>query len=87
MGGEDVGSLYQLRRPHLDGGVPSHWTPYVRAADVEQTAQRAVSLGGELIIRPFVVPGTARIALMSDAVGALVGLWEPESATSEHAHG
>ena len=74
--GRDVGSLYQLSRKHLDGGVPSHWTPYVRVDDAEASACRAVSCGGAVIVRPFVVPGVARIALIADAVGAHVGLWE-----------
>lgn len=79
--GADVGSLYQLKQSHLDRGVPSHWTPYVRVSDIEETVARAVSLGGELIIPPFVVTGVARIALMLDAVGALLGLWQPIDVT------
>jgi predicted enzyme related to lactoylglutathione lyase len=39
--------------------------------------QRAVALGGEVIVHPFAVEGTARIALILDCVGAQVGLWEP----------
>jgi predicted enzyme related to lactoylglutathione lyase len=31
-------------------------------------------------VAPFDVPGTARIALIQDAVGALVGLWEQKRA-------
>ena len=75
--GADVGSLYQLNQSHLDRGVPSHWTPYVRVSDIEETVARAVSLGGQVIIAPFVVTGVARIALILDAVGALLGLWQP----------
>ena len=74
---QDVGSVYQLSARHLENGVPSHWTPYVRVDDVDAATQRAVALGGEVIVRPFVVEGTARIALILDRVGAQVGLWEP----------
>jgi predicted enzyme related to lactoylglutathione lyase len=74
--GQDVGSVYQLSARHRENGVPSHWTPYVRVDDVEAAAQRAVSLGGEVVVRPFVVEGTARIALILDCVGAQVGLWQ-----------
>jgi predicted enzyme related to lactoylglutathione lyase len=85
--GGDVGSLYQLKQSHLDRGVPSHWTPYVRVSDIEETVARAVSLGGELIIPPFVVTGVARIALILDSVGALLGLWQPvEPGIPENAH-
>jgi predicted enzyme related to lactoylglutathione lyase len=34
-------------------------------------------LGGIVIVDPFVVSGVARIALILDSVGAVVGLWEP----------
>jgi len=85
--GADVGSLYQLKQSHLDRGVPSHWTPYVRVSDIEETVARAVSLGGEVIIPPFVVTGVARIALILDSVGALLGLWQPvEMRIPENAH-
>ena len=73
----DVGSIYQLRDAHLKNGMPSHWTPYIRVDNVKETARRVTSCGGEVIIRPFTLPGIARIALVLDSVGALVGLWEP----------
>jgi predicted enzyme related to lactoylglutathione lyase len=34
-------------------------------------------LGGKVIVDPFVVSGVARVALILDSVGAVVGLWEP----------
>ena len=75
-GDQVVGSLYQLTRPHLTGGVPSHWTPYVLVDHVDRAAQRISVCGGTVIVQPFVVQDVARIALFEDAVGALVGLWE-----------
>lgn len=75
----DVGSLYQLRASHLAHGVPSHWTPYVRVSDAEDAARRVTASGGRVLVRPFLVSGVARIALVSDAVGAHVGLWEGPS--------
>jgi len=74
---QDVGSLYQLREVLLDHGMPSHWTPYVRVSNVEDAVRRAIRLGGTTIADPFVVSGIARIALIQDSVGALIGLWEP----------
>ncbi|MBL8704196.1 MAG: VOC family protein [Rhodospirillales bacterium] len=80
----DVASLYQLRRRQVEGGVPSHWTPYVCVANADAAVWRALSLGGTAVVRPFVVEGIARIALVLDAVGAPIGLWEP---LPEAAHG
>ena len=76
--GRDVGSLYQLRRAQLERGVPSHWTPYIQVESALATARSVTAWGGRLVVAPFDVPGTARIALIEDAVGALVGLWQPE---------
>jgi uncharacterized protein len=77
LSGRDVGSLYQLKREHLESGVPSHWTPYVLVDGVDAAARRAASLGGKVIVRPFAVAGVARIALILDSIGAPVGLWQP----------
>jgi hypothetical protein len=73
----DVGSIYQLRETLLELGMSSHWTPYVRVNHVEDSVRRAALCGGTVVVRPFLVSGVARIALILDSVGALVGLWEP----------
>jgi hypothetical protein len=74
--GGDVGSLYQLKQSMLKSGVVSHWTPYVRVADVEAASRRAVALGGAVAVDPFAVDAMARIALIVDPGGAAFGLWE-----------
>lgn len=76
VGGHDAGSLYQLKRAQIEHGVPSHWTPYILVEDADLAARRVVACGGRLVVAPFDVPGSARIALIQDAVGALVGLWQ-----------
>jgi len=86
LAGRDVGSLYPLPRAQVDGGVTSHWTPYVGVDALDATAQRAVALGGRLLVQPFEVAGVARIALIADAVGARIGLWEPLAARVSAAH-
>lgn len=75
-GGRDIASLYQLGRAQLAQGMPSHWTPYLRVASVDAAAARCGALGGGVLVAPLDIPGTARIALVHDAVGAPVGLWQ-----------
>ena len=75
--GRPAGSLYQLRAALVEAGVPSHWTPYIRVADADAALHRTTRCGGRTLVAPFVVDGTARIALLEDAVGALIGLWQP----------
>jgi len=73
----DIGSVYQLKEALLDNGMTSHWTPYVRVNNIEKAAGRATQFGGTVVVDPFPVSGIARIALILDSVGAVVGLWEP----------
>ncbi len=77
VGEHVIASLYPMRRAQLAHGAPSHWTPYVRVDDVDDTARRTAEFAGRVVVAPFDVQGMARIALIEDAVGALVGLWQP----------
>ncbi|MDT3381096.1 VOC family protein [Labrys neptuniae] len=76
VSGMDFGSAYQLSHAHRAQGVPSHWTPYFEVGDLEEALARSISLGGEVVVHSANAPGLARIALILDPVGALVGLWE-----------
>jgi predicted enzyme related to lactoylglutathione lyase len=51
-------------------------------ADPAGGERRAGALGGEVIVRPFALSGVARVALVVDAVGAQVGLWEDVGSTA-----
>jgi predicted enzyme related to lactoylglutathione lyase len=77
LGSRQVGSVYQLQRAHLERGVPSHWTPYVRVDDVDAATSQTEALGGEVMIAPVVVADMARISIIVDPVGAHLGLWQP----------
>jgi uncharacterized protein len=88
LSGRDIGSMYQLTQAQLARGVPSHWTPYVRVSDVADAARCGSAIGGKVIVHPFTISGIARIALIQDSVGALVGLWETLGThTARNAHG
>jgi predicted enzyme related to lactoylglutathione lyase len=75
-GNQDAGSLYQLAREQVARHVPSHWTPYIAVADVTETLRLAEQAGGRTIVSPVAIEGMAVIAVIEDAVGALVGLWQ-----------
>lgn len=78
-GEHDIGSLYQLGSTQLAGRVPSHWTPYIAVTDIEATLRHTDRAGGRVIVPPTMIDGVACIALIEDAVGALVGLWQIEA--------
>lgn len=74
--GKSIASLYQLDSRQVVGGVPSHWTPYVGVSNIDEVVTKTTAFGGDVIVEPFEVDGTARVSLIADPVGALVGLWE-----------
>lgn len=55
-------------------GGPTFWLSYVKVADVDAVAQRAVALGGSLMLEPMDIPGIGRIAIAQDPTGAPFGL-------------
>ena len=69
-------SLYQLSRKQIEHGVPSHWSPYVSVPDLDAAASMAASLGGQVVIPPHDSGGLARISLIADPTGGLIGLWQ-----------
>jgi uncharacterized protein len=73
--GGDVDTAGALTLP--DPAPPSHWMPYVAAADVDATAARVPELGGTVIREPFDVPEVGRLAILADPNGAVFGLFKP----------
>ena len=68
--------------------MTSHWTPYVRVGNVNDAGTQCRQVGGTVVVDPFPVSGVARIALILDSVGAVVGLWEPIAANRKaNGHG
>jgi predicted enzyme related to lactoylglutathione lyase len=57
-------------------GAPSSWVPYVLVEDVRAATDKAKSAGGTLIKDVSEVPGMGSFSIISDPVGAMLGLWE-----------
>ena len=53
------------------------WMSYFAVDDVDAAVEAAVAAGGTLLRAPFEVPDTGRIAIVTDADGALFGLMTP----------
>jgi predicted enzyme related to lactoylglutathione lyase len=58
-------------------GMPDMWSTYLRSEDVAATVQAAVQNGGQVYMEPMDVPEQGRMAMIADATGASVGIWEP----------
>jgi hypothetical protein len=81
-GDRDTGTLYQLSANQLAANAQSHWTPYIAVADLDATLRRTVQAGGRVLVPPVAIEGMTVVALIEDAVGARVGLWQTQATTA-----
>jgi predicted enzyme related to lactoylglutathione lyase len=74
VGGRAVAALYQ-QEPGV-GGAPPQWLSYISVDSVNESAERARTLGGTVLMEPFDVLDVGRMAMVQDPTGAVVALWE-----------
>jgi uncharacterized protein len=65
------------------GGPEAHWVPYIAVEDVDAAAERARSLGGEILVPPTDIPGYARVAVLRDPQGATFGISRFETSVTD----
>jgi hypothetical protein len=58
-------------------GMPDMWSTYLRSEDAAATVQAAAQNGGQVYMEPMDVPEQGRMAMIADATGASVGIWQP----------
>lgn len=58
-------------------GVPQMWMPYVQVADTDAVVERAKQLGATFKMPAETIPGVGRIAVLTDPLGAVLGLLHP----------
>lgn len=61
--------------------LPSVWTTYLAADDVDATAAKITKAGGQLIMEPGDVGPAGRLAMASDPTGAVFGIWQGRETT------
>lgn len=57
-------------------GYPDVWTTYLRVEDIDATVATTIEHGGQVFMPPMDVPEQGKMAMIGDADGAGVGLWE-----------
>jgi len=60
--------------PELAGN-PATWTMFIYVDDLEVAVTKAGDAGGAVLQEPFDIPGGARIAVIADPTGAMMGLF------------
>ncbi len=68
-----------------DGNVRPHWIDFVRVASAADTAAKAGSLGGRVLVEPHADRHGGLVALLADPAGALIGVMEWNATTGDGA--
>jgi hypothetical protein len=55
---------------------PVAWTTYLATDDAAATAARITAAGGQLLVEPFDVMDSGRMAIAADPAGAVFGIWQ-----------
>jgi predicted enzyme related to lactoylglutathione lyase len=61
----------------MEGAPPPHWLAHVRVENVDETAEKAKSVGGKLVAGPFDMEEVGRMAIIADPQGAYLGIYQP----------
>ena len=59
--------------------VPPMWLPYVHVENADASAEKATSLGAEIISPPQDIPGVGRFYIFKDPTGAVLAAIQPAS--------
>jgi uncharacterized protein len=71
-GGRPVAGLSGLDGPLEE--APPHWNVYFNVVDVDEAVAQADALGAKLVVPPYDLEGTGRMALLTDPHGAMFSL-------------
>ncbi|GAB2478015.1 hypothetical protein GCM10027030_10350 [Luteococcus sediminum] len=56
---------------------PTSWTIYLHVADIDAALAKVEAAGGSIMLPAMDVGDAGRMALVGDAAGAVVGMWQP----------
>lgn len=74
--GRPWGGIYQTTPEMCEqtGEVSPYWMSYVAVDNVDESAARVESLGGQMIVAPTDIPNTGRFCIIADPTGAKIAL-------------
>ena len=71
--GEQVAGLMAAQ----EEGLPDVWSVYLAVEDATKTAEVAKANGAQLFVEPMAVGTLGTMAVLADAGGAMIGMWQP----------
>ncbi|WP_242650523.1 VOC family protein [Cognatiyoonia koreensis] len=78
LNGQPVAGIMDMSGVDYMKDAPAHWMSYFAVDDVDAAVEATKAAGGKCTREPFDVPGTGRIAMLTDPTGAEMGLMTPE---------
>lgn len=76
-GERPVVGMMDMNESSDDAEAQPFWMSYFAVDDVDAAVRDTIAAGGSVTREPFEVPGTGRIAIVTDPTGALLGLMTP----------
>ncbi|MEM6516968.1 MAG: VOC family protein [Bacteroidota bacterium] len=77
IGGNNFTGIMDIKLHPEMKDMETFWLTSITVDDVDATVAQTRELGGKIIREPFEVPGMARIAIVSDPSGGIVGFVTP----------
>ena len=74
---ENNGKLVAGVMPSMQAGMPDVWSIYLRVTDARATTKAALETGSAVIVEPMDVGELGTMAVVVDAGGAAIGMWQP----------
>jgi len=59
-----------------EGNIPNYVTLYVQVDDLQQSLDKAVSLGATAVVPPTPIPGIGSFAMFTDPSGNCIGIFK-----------
>lgn len=82
--GPTIGGIMELPQAARDMGAPPHWVGNLCVASVDEAVEKLKAHGGVVHHGPFDVPSIGRVAMVADAGGAGLALYQPEAMAPGH---
>jgi hypothetical protein len=83
---EQFGGYFNFRRNDIrvagamasePGGPANLWSVYLASDDAQKTVDAATAQGGQIVVPPMPVGDLGTMAVVTDAGGAGIGVWQP----------
>ncbi len=74
---DDVGVAGAMPKTPDMGEMPDVWSIYLSVDDADATVEAAVGQGGQVVVPPMDITTIGRMAVVLDAGGATIGMWQP----------